>query len=106
MNNEKFFLYLIILAGSTYLLRAIPFVAVKNKIQNTYIRSFLHYIPYTVLAAMTVPSVFFATDSIISAAIGLVFAIAFALWDMGLTTVALVSCATVFLSETILNFIK
>lgn len=106
MRMEIFIPYLLILAGSTYLLRAIPFVAMKNKIKNTFLRSFLHYIPYTVLAAMTVPAIFFATESVISAAVGFAVAVAFALWNKGLTTVALVSCASVFIVETILSFIK
>ena len=54
MNNYVFFLYLLILAGSTYLIRVIPFVAIKNKINNRFIRSFLAYIPYAVLTAMTI----------------------------------------------------
>ena len=106
MEPKKFFIYLIILAGSTYILRAIPFVAFRNKIENTFVKSFLHYIPYTVLTAMTVPAVFFATDSIPAAAIGFVVAVIFALWDRGLTTVAIVSCLAVFLSETVISFIK
>ena len=62
MNNYVFFLYLLILAGSTYLIRVIPFVAIKNKINNRFIRSFLAYIPYAVLTAMTIPAVFYATN--------------------------------------------
>ena len=106
MRMEKFIPYLILIAGSTYLLRAIPFVLVKSKIKNTYVRSFLHYIPYTVLAAMTVPAIFFATGSVISATVGFVVAVALALWDKGLITVALASCASVFAVETVLTFIK
>ena len=106
MENSKFFVYLLILAGSTYLLRAIPFVLFREKIKNVYIRSFLHYIPYTVLVAMTVPAVFFATGSVVSAAVGFAVAIALALWHKDLITVALASCASVFVLETVLSFIK
>ena len=42
MDNKTFFLYLLILAGSTYLIRVIPFVAIKQKISNRFIRSFLY----------------------------------------------------------------
>ena len=49
---KDFWIYLLILAGSTYLIRAIPFAVLKKKITNPYVRSFLYYIPYTVLAAM------------------------------------------------------
>ena len=45
----------------TYLIRAIPLVLVKHKIKNKFFNSFLYYIPYTVLAAMTIPAIFTAT---------------------------------------------
>lgn len=99
MDNKEFFIYLLILAGSTYLIRAIPFAAVRKKIKNTYIQSFLTYIPYAVLTAMTIPAVLTATDSVISAAVGLFVAIIFALWKKSLTTVAVAACAAVFLTE-------
>lgn len=79
MNNYVFFLYLLILAGSTYLIRVIPFVAIKNKINNRFIRSFLAYIPYAVLTAMTIPAVFYATNWWAGAAAGLIVAVIFAL---------------------------
>ena len=53
---KDFWIYLAILAGSTYLIRAIPFAALQKKITNKFIRSFLYYIPYAVLAAMTFPA--------------------------------------------------
>ena len=58
MTTRSFFIYLILMAGTTYLVRAIPFVAVKKKIENPFIRSFLYYIPYAVLTAMTIPAIF------------------------------------------------
>ena len=45
MNNPQFWIYLLIMAGSTYLIRAVPFAAVRRKITNRFIRSFLYYIP-------------------------------------------------------------
>ena len=62
MKNSVFFIYLLILAGSTYLIRVIPFIAIKEKINNSFVRSFLYYIPYAVLTAMTIPAVFYATN--------------------------------------------
>ncbi|MCI6202814.1 MAG: AzlD domain-containing protein [Lachnospiraceae bacterium] len=99
MNNYVFFLYLLILAGSTYLIRAIPFVAIKNKINNRFIRSFLAYIPYAVLTAMTIPAVFYATNWWAGAAAGLIVAIIFALKEKGLTVVAIAACVAVFVVE-------
>ena len=81
MKNSVFFIYLLILAGSTYLIRVIPFIAIKEKINNSFVRSFLYYIPYAVLTAMTIPAVFFA------------------LKGKGLTTVAVASCVAVFIVE-------
>ena len=69
---KDFWIYLLILAGSTYLIRALPFALLKRKISNVYVRSFLHYIPYAVLAAMTLPAALYATGNIISGAAGLI----------------------------------
>lgn len=99
MNNYVFFLYLLILAGSTYLIRVIPFVAIKNKINNRFIRSFLAYIPYAVLTAMTIPAVFYATNWWAGAAAGLIVPVIFALKEKGLTVVAIAACVAVFAVE-------
>ena len=99
MRNDIFFIYLLILAGSTYLIRVIPFVAIKEKINNRFIRSFLYYIPYAVLTAMTIPAIFYATNWWLCAAAGLVVAVVFALKGKGLTTVAIAACAAVFIVE-------
>ena len=99
MDYKVFFIYLAIMAISTYLIRAIPFVIIKNQIQNRFIKSFLHYIPYAVLTAMTIPAIFVATDSIISAIAGFVVAVMLAIRGKSLTVVALLSCAAVFIVE-------
>ena len=56
--------YLVVMAGVTYLIRAVPFVLFRKRIKNKFIQSFLYYIPYAVLAAMTFPSIFYSTGSI------------------------------------------
>lgn len=105
MDNQSFFIYLLIMAGSTYLIRAIPFAAVRKKIENKFIRSFLYYIPYTVLSAMTFPAALYATGNIIAASLGLFVAILFAIKGKGLTVVAVASCVTVFLVEIVMTYI-
>lgn len=99
MDNRQFFIYLLLLAGSTYLIRAIPFAAVRKKITNPFLRSFLYYIPYTVLAAMTFPAALYATGNIIAAAAGLGVALLLAVMGKGLTPVAIASCITVFIVD-------
>ena len=101
-----FWIYLAILAGSTYLIRVIPFVAIQEKIKNRFIKSFLFYIPYTVLAAMTIPAALYATGNIISGAAGLAVGAAFAYKGKGLTTVAVISCITALAVEGVLFLIK
>lgn len=99
MDNTYFWIYLLLLAGSTYLIRAVPFAAAKRKITNRFVKSFLYYIPYAVLTAMTIPGVLYSTGSMLSAGLGLLVAIFFALKNKGLTTVALAASGTVLAVE-------
>ena len=99
MDNKQFFLYLLVLAGSTYLIRAVPFALLKKKIENRFIQSFLYYIPYAVLSAMTIPAIFYATDSIVSALVGLAVAVFLAMKGKSLTVVALFACVAVYITE-------
>ncbi|MGN1316657.1 MAG: AzlD domain-containing protein [Acutalibacteraceae bacterium] len=105
MENSRFFVYLLVMAGVTYLVRAIPMVLIKEKIKNRFILSFLHYIPYTVLSAMTVPAIFYATDSPITAAVGFGVAIIAALFERSLVQVAALSCLGVLVTELVMKFI-
>ena len=97
-----FLIYLAILSGSTYLIRALPFAAIQKKIQSRFVRSFLYYIPYTVLAAMTLPAAFYATGNIISGVAGLTVGGIFAYKGKGITTVAIISCVTALAFEGLL----
>ena len=105
MDNKQFWLYLLVMAGSTYLIRAIPFSLVRRKIKNRFIKSFLFYIPFAVLSAMTLPSALYATDTVIGAAVGISVAVALSLWDKSLLVVAASACGAVFVTELILRLI-
>lgn len=102
---KQYWIYLVIMAGTTYLLRAIPFALVEKKIQNRFVRSFLYYIPYAVLTAMTIPAVLFAAGNVAAAAVGLGVAIVFALCNRSLTVVAVAACAAVYLTDLILAIV-
>lgn len=95
----EYWIYLLIMAGSTYLIRAVPFALVQKKITNRFVRSFLYYIPYTVLTAMTFPAVLFAAGNVVAAAVGFAVAIGVALRNKSLTTVAVAACAAVYLTD-------
>lgn len=104
MDVKEFFIYLLIIAGTTYLIRAIPFVAIRKKITNIHINSFLYYIPYTVLTAMTFPAALYVTGNIISAIGGLVSACLMSLKSKSLTIIALTASLVVLICELIINF--
>ena len=104
--RPQFFLYLLVMAGVTYLVRMLPLVLVKRRIQNRFLISFLYYMPYAVLAVMTVPSMFFETGSFLSAILGFVVAAVLAFFGKSLLTVAAGACGTVFLTDLILLWLK
>ena len=69
-NTLLFFEYLAVMAGVTYAIRVIPLVLCKKKIKNVFIKSFLYYIPYAVLGAMTFPAIFYSTGNFATACAG------------------------------------
>ena len=97
----KFLIYLIVAAGTTYLVRMLPLVLMKGKITNRFLLSFLHYIPYAVLSVMTIPAIFSATGDLRTAAAGFVVAMVLAWKGRSLLTVAAAACAAVLLTELI-----
>ncbi len=99
--THNIYLYILTMAGVTYLIRMLPLVLAKKEITNTYIKSFLYYVPYACLAAMTFPAILHATDSIYSALAGFAVAIIAAYREKSLLTVALLACAAVFIVERI-----
>ncbi len=103
--TENFFLYLLTTAGVTYLIRMLPLVLVKKKIKNRFLLSFLYYVPYAVLSAMTVPAIFFATDHIASAAIGFGVAFLLAFRNKSLVTVAASACGAVLAAELVIKYL-
>lgn len=105
MLPETFWINLAIMAGVTYLIRMLPLAVFKRKLENEFVQSFLYYVPYAVLGAMTFPDIFFSTGSIWSAAAGLLIAIVLSYFEKGLLTVALSACGGVLLVECVLRYI-
>ena len=102
---HNIWLYILVMAGVTYLIRVLPLTLIRKEIKNRTIRSFLFYVPYACLAAMTFPAILTATASVISAVIGFVVALIAAYKEKSLLTVALMACAAVFIAERILEFL-
>lgn len=98
-------MYIIVMAGVTYLIRMLPFVIFRKKIKSRFVKDFLYYVPYAVLGAMTIPAVFFSTGNIISAVIGLAAALVLAFRGKGLLPVAIAGCAAAFVAELVMYFL-
>lgn len=99
MKTTYILLCIAVMASVTYLIRAIPMVVFRKKIQNRWIESFLYYVPYVVLAAMTFPAVFSSTSSSLSAATGCVAALMLAFFNRGLLTVAVGAALASFVTQ-------
>lgn len=95
--QRNYWIYLFIMFAVTYLTRVLPLLIFKKRIQNLFIRSFLAYIPYAILAAMTFPAVFFAVDNVLAAAAGVAAAIIVALLGKSLFTVAVSASIVVYI---------
>jgi len=99
------YLYILVMAVTTYLIRAVPLTLMKKPCRNRFLRSFLHYVPTACLAAMTFPAILYATDHVVSGAAGLIVGVLLAMRNKGLVVVALASCGTVFIMEQLLRFL-
>lgn len=99
------YLYIAVMAVVTYLIRALPLLLARKEITNPFIRSFLYYMPYACLAAMTFPAILGATSYLISGIAGFVAAAVASYFERSMIVVALIACAAVFLTEQILRWI-
>ena len=97
------YLYVLVMAVTTYLIRAIPLTLLKKPIRSRFLRSFLHYVPTACLTAMTFPAILTATDHMLSGAVGLGVGVLLALKNKSLIVVAVASCTAVFLMDQILR---
>ena len=89
-------IYIAVMAGVTYLIRMLPFAFFRRKIKSRFFRSFLYYIPYAVLSAMTIPAIFYTTHKRWTAVAGTAIALILAFLEMSLIVVALAASAAAF----------
>ena len=103
-------LLVLTMAGVTYLIRMLPFVCMRRKIQSVYVRSLLYYLPYAVLAAMTFPAIFFIAvpagaaptlSNVLPAVVGTIVALVTAWFRRPLPIVAALACLAVWVAELI-----
>ena len=97
--NRNVYLYILVMAGVTYLIRLLPLTLIKKEIKNVYIKSFLYYVPYVTLSVMTFPAILHATASLWSGAAALAVAAALAYRGKSLFQVSLAGCGAVLVLE-------
>ena len=98
-----FFLpYVAVMAVVTYLIRMLPLTAFRRPIRSRFVQSFLTYIPYAVLGAMTFPDVMYSTGDLRTATVGVLVAVLLAWRGKSLLTVALAACAAVAAAQGVL----
>ena len=85
-----------VMALVTYLPRMLPMAVIKRKIQNRFIRSFLTYVPYAVLSAMTFPAILYSTSGIWPSLCGFLTALFLAYRKKSLLTVAICACVVAY----------
>ena len=97
--NHSTWIYIIIMIITTNLIRVIPLVLIRGEIKNTFVRSFLYYVPYVTLAVMTFPAILEATNSPVAGAVALVLGIIAAWAGLSLFPVSVICCLVVFILE-------
>ncbi len=97
MPLPKMTIMILVMAGITYLIRMLPFVFFRKKIKSEYLNSFLYYVPYAVLSAMTFPYILYSTGNIYTAIIGTVVAIIASVCKRSLLIVAILACLSVLI---------
>lgn len=95
----KIYLYIAVMALTTYAIRVLPLTLIRKPIQSTFLRSFLYYVPYVTLSVMTFPAILDATSSPIAGAAAMLAGILAAWFGMGLLPVSLLCCGTVLVLQ-------
>ena len=96
---NKIYIYILVMACVTYLIRALPLTLIRRRITNTFIKSFLYYVPFVTLAALTFPAIVTATESTVAASIAFAAALLLAWLGKSLFTVSVTACVIVFILE-------
>ena len=100
MNNP--YIYIMVIFAVSFAIRVLPLTLIRGEIKNTFLRSFLHYVPYVTLAVMTFPAIVEATQVPLAGALALGVGVVLAWLGAGLFPVSVVCCVVVFAAELLL----
>ena len=98
------YIYILTMAATTYLIRAIPLIFIRKKIRNRFLNSVISYIPIACLSAMTFPAILYSTTSVLSGLIGFTVAVIVALKSDNLPLAAGLTCLAVYAAEKIIPY--
>lgn len=99
MSNQMYIAYIITMALMTYLIRMLPLTFFQREIKSTFVKSFLYYVPYAVLGAMTFPAIFTSGGSLAACIGGCLVGLILAYKEKSLITVAMAACLTVYIID-------
>jgi len=102
MLENNIYIYFLVASLTLYAIRALPLTLIKGEITNTFIYSFLYYVPYVTLSVMAFPAIITATSSLVSGIAAFIVAVIVAYKDGNLFKVALASCIAVYVTELII----
>ena len=105
LDNRVFIPLLIVMALTTYLVRMIPFVLFRKKLEKPAVKAFFDYIPYTVLSAMTFPAILYATGSFITAIFGFAVSLVLGFLEKSLLVVAIGTCLASLIAGVVMMYI-
>ena len=97
--SSNVYIYILVMALVTYLIRMLPLALIRRQMNSTFVKSFLDYVPYATLSAMTFPAILHSTGSLASAVIGFAVAVYLSYKEKSMITVALCACMVVFIAE-------
>ncbi len=97
--SASVYLYILVMAGVTYLIRLLPLTLIRREIRNVHVRSFLYYVPFATLAVMTFPGILRSTGSVWSGFAAFLVATGLAWRRVSMFKVSMAACAVVFLIE-------
>ena len=97
MEKHEIVLYILLAIIATNLIRVMPIALIKGEIKNSFLKSFLYYVPYVTLAVMTLPDMIQTTTTPLAGIISLVVGIIAAWYGFGLFPVAIICCVIAYL---------
>ncbi len=97
--SSNIWIYILVMAGVSYLIRVLPMTLLRRKIKNEFIMSFLYYVPYVTLAVMTFPAIVEATQTPIAGGLAFLCGMQAAWRGASLFKVAIICSLVVFCIE-------